>query len=134
MRNDWTLIRRIHGGHSYWRRVADGAVGIADDSWTYPENCETPLILLDRSRPVVIGSQGCSIPVRHEPAGESFTVCAGFEALWVATSFGMDIEAIERAGADPCRLAVVDVATLDAKGLRGQFADLVAHVQRRADA
>lgn len=129
MRSDWELIRRIHRGHSYWRHASDGAVGIADDSGTYPENCEPvdkPPLLLDRSRPVVIGTHGCSIPVQHEPAGESFTVATGFEALWVATSFGMDIEAAERAGAAPCRFAVVDVATLDAKGLRNQWADLAA--------
>lgn len=103
-RSDWELIRRIYGGHSYWRRKADGAIGIADDSGTYPEDCEPagrPPLLLDQSRPVDADGHRFLIPVQHEPHGRSFTVGSAFEALWVATTFGMGLEATEHAGAAP---------------------------------
>ena len=110
MRKDWTLIRKIRGGHSYWRHK-NGEIGIADDSGTYPEDCEPaddPPLLLDRSRPVVIGSDLLSIPIKHLTGRTSHTPATGFEALWVASQFHMEIEAFEKDAPLPMRVAIVD--------------------------
>jgi hypothetical protein len=76
MKKDWKLIRRIKSGHSYWRREQDGAVGIADDSGTYPEDCEPadrPPLLLDRTRPVHLGRDATLVPVKHDDGDLSHT-------------------------------------------------------------
>jgi hypothetical protein len=104
MKEDWTKIRKIRGGHSYWRRIRNGAseVGIADDSGTYPENCEPadrPPLLLDQSRPVRIGDSHCWVPLKHEDNSTSSTPTGGYEALWVAMTFEMQIEVEEKGGA-----------------------------------
>jgi hypothetical protein len=109
VKQDWTLIRRIKDGHAYWRRNGDGAIGIADRSGTYPENCsptDRPPLLLDRDRPVVIGTGSCSIPLSND-AGESVvTPASGFETLWVASVFGMEVETVEHADSTPQRFGV----------------------------
>lgn len=102
MNKDWVKIRKIRGGHSYWRRVSDGEIGICDDSGTYPENCEPaddPPLLLDTSRPVCIGRETCFVPVKHENGRTSWTTVDGFEALWVASTFLMALKAEEKNGA-----------------------------------
>jgi hypothetical protein len=114
MRKDWTLIRKIKGGHSYWRHK-DGEVGIADDSGTYPENCEpvdNPPLLVDRSRPVQLGEFN-GVPVKHLNGRTSTTCASAFEALWVATQFHMEIEAFEKGAVLPMRVAVVDAVQLN---------------------
>lgn len=114
MRKDWTLIRKIRGGHSYWRHK-DGEVGIADDSGTYPEDTEPvdrPPLLLDRSRPVVIGGDHNGVPLKHLDGSTSSTPASGFEALWVATQFHMEIEAWEKGAKLPMRVAVIDAIQL----------------------
>lgn len=114
MRKDWTLIRKIRGGHSFWRHK-DGEVGIADDSGTFPENTEpvnkSPL-LLDRTRPVQIGTQFNVVPLKHISGETSSTPVSGFEALWVATQFHMEIEAYEKDAALPMRVAVIDAVQM----------------------
>lgn len=112
-RKDWTLIRRINGGHSYWQRV-DGEIGIADDSGTYPENCEpsdNPPLLLDRAKPVVMGEQYAFVPIKHENGRVSTTPVGGFEAMWVAVQFHMEIEAGERRSDTRWRFRIVDATT-----------------------
>ena len=103
MKKDWVKLRKIKGGHSYWRRIADGEIGICDDSGTYPEDCEPadrPPLLLDKSRPVRFSEKhGCFVPLKHENGDTSSTPATGFEALWVASTFLMAIEAEEKNGA-----------------------------------
>jgi hypothetical protein len=109
MRQDWILVRRIKGGHAYWRRTDDGAIGISDGSGSYPENCapvDRPPLLLDRDRPVVIGSGGCSVPLVNATNDTVSTPASGFEALWVASEFGMEVEAVEHASSGPHRFGV----------------------------
>jgi len=109
MMKDWTLIRKIKGGHAYWRRKNDGAIGIADDSGRYPEDCEPcddPPLLLDQSRAVTMGREGNCVPVRHENGRTSVTPVSGFEALWVASQFRMEVEARETVDTVPWRFAV----------------------------
>lgn len=89
----WTCIRRIKRGHSYWRDEATDVVAISDDSGTNPENCDHPLLVLDTARAVVIGRNGCSVPVKTMTSVEYSTPAEGFEALWVATTFGLDLVA-----------------------------------------
>lgn len=110
MRKDWTKIRKIANGHSFWRRN-DGEIGIADDSGSFPENCEPadkPPLLLDRSRPILLAERHYSIPVKHEDGSQSVTIAGGFEALWVASEFQLEITAQERDG-QFLRARVVDV-------------------------
>jgi hypothetical protein len=114
MRKDWTLIRKIKGGHGYWRHK-NGEVGITDDSGTYPEDTEPgddPPLLLDRTRPVQLGTSHNSIPLKHLNGRTSGTPASGFEALWVATQFHMEIEAYEKGSTWPLRIAVVDAAQM----------------------
>lgn len=129
---DWTLVRKIKNGHAYWRRKNDGAIGIADDSGTYPENCEpadSPPLLLDRTRPVVIGREGNYVPLTTSTGRLSRTPVTGFEALWVAAQFCVEVEAQETLGSVPWRFAMLDVATVDAhgKGLRDLWMADVIH-------
>lgn len=114
MRKDWTLIRKIKGGHGYWRHK-NGEVGIADDSGTYPEDTEPadkPPLMLDRTRPVQIGSSLNAVPLKHLDGSTSSTPVSGFEALWVATQFHMEIEAYEKGATLPMRVAVIDAIQL----------------------
>lgn len=113
MRRDWTLIRKIRGGHSYWRHK-DGEVGIADDSGSYPEDTEPgddPPLLLDRTRPVQLGEHN-AVPLKHLNGRTSATPVSGFEALWVATQFHMEVEAYEKGSKLPMRVAVIDAIQL----------------------
>ena len=92
MKSDWTLIRRIKGGHSYWERKSDGAIGIADNSGTYPENCEPvdkPPLLLDRTRPISLGKSGSCIPVTRNDGDNAHTFATAFEVFWVAMKYNM---------------------------------------------
>lgn len=103
MKKDWVKLRKIKGGHSYWRRVTDGEIGISDDSGTFPENCEPadrPPLLLDVRRPVAMDGRVCMVPIKHEDGSESWTPASGFEALWVVTTFNMALSAKERGGAE----------------------------------
>ena len=98
MKSDWTLIRKIKRGHSYWTRNSDGAIGIADDSGTYPENCEPvdkPPVLLDRTRPVLLGEHGCCVPVVRADDNNAHTITAPFEAFWVAMTYNMRMQLSE---------------------------------------
>lgn len=107
-RKNWTLLRRIPGGHSYWQRT-DGEIGIADDSGTYPEDCEPadePPLLLDRGRPVVMGTGLNTVPLKHASGRTSHTPVSGLEALWVAAQWHMEIEA--SAGPATWRFRIVD--------------------------
>lgn len=110
MKKDWTLIRKIKGGHGYWRHK-NGEIGIADNSGTYPEDCEPadkPPLLLDRSRPIVLSDGMLSVPIKHLDGNTSHTPATGFEALWVATQFHMEIAAYEKGCVLPLRVAVID--------------------------
>lgn len=113
MKKDWVKLRKIKGGHSYWRRIADGEIGICDDSGTYPEDCEPadrPPLLLDKSRPVIIGAQGNFVPLKHENGDTSITPVNGFEALWVVTTFLMEMMATEKCG-ETLRVRTASVET-----------------------
>lgn len=112
MRQDWTLIRKIKHGHAYWKRIDSGAIAISDESGTYPENCERadrPPLLLDQSAPVVISTQGCSVPLVNAAGETVSTPASGFEALWVAVQFGLQVEAIEHTGAKPLRCTLKEI-------------------------
>jgi hypothetical protein len=116
MKKDWKLIRRIKSGHSYWRREQDGVVGIADDSGTYPEDCEPadrPPLLLDRTRPVHLGRDATLVPVKHDDGDLSHTPVGPFEAMWVATQFHMVLRVREHADAVPWEFAVMNAMTVD---------------------
>lgn len=94
MRSDWTKIRKIKGGHGYWRHKS-GAIAITDDSGTYPEDCEPvddPPLFLDRSRAIRVGERGFTVPLKHSNNRTSGTPASGEEALWVATTFDMRLE------------------------------------------
>lgn len=111
MMKDWTLIRRIKGGHSYWRHK-NGEIGIADDSGTYPENCEpadNPPLLLDRTRPVQLGENNM-VPLKNLDGGTSATPVSAFEALWIAMHFDLEVHAYEKDGKVPMRVTVEDAA------------------------
>lgn len=115
MRSDWKKVRKIIGGHSYWERN-DGEIGIADDSGSFPENCEpadNPPLLLDRTRPVLLAERHYTIPVKHESGQQSVTIAGGFEALWVAMTYGLEITAQEKNG-QYLRARMVDIREVSA--------------------
>lgn len=129
MKKDWTKIKKIRGGHGYWRRIQDGAIGVADESGSYPENCEPcdqPPLLLDRSRPVTVGREGNMIPVTNRTGDKSHTPASGFEALWVATQFHMEVEAREDPAEVPWRFAVLEAAKIDEAMLKKNMGTLRA--------
>lgn len=115
MRSDWKKVRKIIGGHSYWERD-DGEIGIADDSGSFPENCEpadNPPLLLDRERPIVLAENHYSIPIRNAHGAQQHTVASGFEALWVAMTYGLEITAQEKNG-QYLRARMVDIREVSA--------------------
>lgn len=113
MKKDWTLIRRIKSGHSYWERNTDGAVGIADASGTYPEDCEPvdkPPLLLDRTRPVMLGSGTCCVPVTNGGNGQHHTPAAAFEAFWVASKYNMHLQVTESWDTKPIEFEIRSIS------------------------
>ncbi len=108
MKKDWTLVRRIKGGHSYWERIADGAIGIADASGTYPEDCEpvSKPLLLDRGRPLLLGSNTSCIPVTRNIGSQHYMVAAAFEVFWVASTYNMRLQVTESWDTNPVEFEI----------------------------
>jgi len=61
--------------------------------------------LLDTWRPVTLGAHPV-VPLINARGEPSSTPVDAFEALWVATTFNMKIEALEKGASIPCQFTV----------------------------
>lgn len=93
----FTHIHTLPSGHKLFRFESTGKIAIADESGATPLDTDDGILTLDFDRPLIVGSQGGSVPLNNHSRsdstiyGSSATPVGPDSALILSAMFGWDI-------------------------------------------